>query len=98
MSASAVPCLQLIERAYSYLRLCGASEVDCCRQVQALAGALAEAMIDDEAPPELVASLWQRLMADGLAIRHANASDPALAPAPARGSIGYARFGGGRRS
>ncbi len=98
MSTPTVPCLQLIERAYSYLRLSGASEADCCRHVQTLAGALAEAMVQDAPPAELVASLWQQLMADGVATQNAQADAPMRAPAPVRGSIGYARFGGARRS
>jgi len=87
-------CLQLIERAYSYLRLAGASEAECCRHVQWLAGELADAVSAGEMAN--VASLnafWQRLLDEGERLGADESEVPVLAPEPVRGSIGYARFG-----
>jgi hypothetical protein len=94
MSHRDSPCLQLLERAYSYLRLTGASEVDCCRHVQWLAGELAESMTGGTPPAEVVDALWARLMP--IDAMDEERSEP-LAPPPVRGSIGYARFGGRAR-
>jgi hypothetical protein len=91
-------CLQLIERAYSYLRLSGASEADCCRHVQWLSGALADAMSTGEvASAASLNAFWQRLLDEGERLGGEAAEVPVLAPEPVRGSIGYARFGGRAR-
>jgi len=92
MSASP-SCLHLIERAYSYLERAGLSELECCRQVQWLAGALAEALAQGPVTVSAQEDLWKQLMANA-AIPERAAGTASLAPTLQRGSIGYARFGG----
>lgn len=98
MTTQDASCLQLIERAYSYLRLSGASEAECCRHVQWLAGALADAVSAGEMASEAsLNAFWQRLLGEGERIGGNEVVAPVLAPEPVRGSIGYARFGGRAR-
>lgn len=94
MSTRDTSSIQLLERAYSYLRLSGASEASCCRQVQWLAGALADAMEKNgSSNGEVLNALWQRLLEEGERLDRESAEAVVLAPPPERGSIGYARFG-----
>lgn len=93
MSGDKFSCLHLIERAYSYLQRAGLSELECCRHVQWLAGELADRLAHGEPSPEQLDTLWQHLMDEAAQRAVAEAAMPVLAPAPLRGSIGYARFG-----
>jgi len=92
MSGAAPSCLHLLERAYSYLQRAGLSELECCHRVQWLAGAMAEALEEGPMSDAAQEALWRQLMLDAQVPLHASVAVE-LAPAPQRGSIGYARFG-----
>lgn len=94
MSQAAPSCLHLLERAYSYLQRAGLSDLECCHQVQWLAGAMAEALRDGPISDAEQEALWQQLMAGANVPVHQPGAVQ-LAPVPQRGSIGYARFGRG---
>lgn len=92
MSGAAPSCLHLLERAYSYLQRAGLSELECCHQVQWLAGAMADALAHGPISESGQEALWQQLMANAKVPAQAQGAG-SLAPPPQRGSIGYARFG-----
>jgi len=92
MSEAAPSCLHLLERAYSYLQRAGLSELECCHQVQWLAGAMADALAHGPMSEPAQEALWQALM-DNAQIPALAPHTVSLAPEPLRGSIGYARFG-----
>lgn len=92
MSEAVPSCLHLLERAYSYLQRAGLSDLECCHQVQWLAGAMAEALRVGPMSESEQELLWQNLMQRAKVPARSESSAP-LAPPPQRGSIGYARFG-----
>ncbi|WP_227816900.1 hypothetical protein [Nitrogeniibacter aestuarii] len=94
MSEAAPSCLHLLERAYSYLQRAGLSELECCHQVQWLAGAMADALAHGPMSEAAQEALWQALMSEAK-IPFESVQRVQLAPPPQRGSIGYARFGRG---
>ena len=92
MSEAAPSCLHLLERAYSYLQRAGLSELECCHQVQWLAGAMAEDLATGPMSEAAQEALWEKLMIEAkVPLQTVDAIR--LAPPPQRGSIGYARFG-----
>lgn len=92
MSIAAEPCLQLINRAYCYLRFSGLDPAAACQQLQTLTDQLAD--FDprggrDEASRE---RLWQQVVERAA---QTGAARPELAAAPAllRGHVRYAGRG-----
>ncbi|QID17290.1 hypothetical protein G3580_06300 [Nitrogeniibacter mangrovi] len=97
MSQIPVPCQQVLERAYSYLRRCGVSELECCRHAQWLAGRMADLLAAGAPTAAQLEALWHEVTRVAEASVMARERPTCLAPEPLRGSIGYARFGRRKR-
>ncbi|MCB1959983.1 MAG: hypothetical protein KDE68_05590 [Rhodocyclaceae bacterium] len=86
--------LPLLMRALGYLRLSGVDEAGCCRELQRLAGELAQLTPDEAASAAAQDALWQAFVARAASLAAADADHAALAHLPLkRGSIGYPGFG-----
>jgi len=96
MSESDDACLRMLTRAYCYLRLAAVPPSVACRQLQQLAGAIAEVGEAGDAH----AGVWPRLWDECVEATARSALDaaaeagPSLPPELVRGHIGYVNFGG----
>ena len=92
MSIAAEPCLQLLNRAYCYLRFSGLDAAAACQQLQTLTDQLADFDPQggrDEASRE---RLWRQVV-ERAALAGAAWTEVAAAPALLRGHVHYADRG-----